>query len=295
MKPSAWNIGAEIWATSPERNGTLLRGPPTGESENGTSRPAPLGVPVVPLVRITSRGARAGFGGATRRRRCDQRLERVAVLAATVEPCPEASVAESEIADQRLELLVVDEQIDALAAGHLLDLRRRESRIHQHDTGAAFGGCKQCLEEAAVVASHDRDAVARLQARRAPRVGNRVYALIELTVGRLPSVIDHRNPIGMPDRRNGHGAAEHPVVGQRAPHLGHAPRRLDSRTSRCGSSSPGSRPRCRNDRRACWPARATHCSAGSTSCTQLIGRAWQVSISRWSTSWSSWCRLSSWS
>src|SRR5436305_1007971 len=49
-KPSAWNIGAHSSVTSRARNGTLLSRLPRMPSERGSSRGAPLGVPVVPLL-----------------------------------------------------------------------------------------------------------------------------------------------------------------------------------------------------------------------------------------------------
>ena len=66
MNPSAWNIGTHSSVTSRALNGTLLSSPPISDSERGSDRGAPLGVPVVPLVRIVIRGHSAGFGGALR-------------------------------------------------------------------------------------------------------------------------------------------------------------------------------------------------------------------------------------
>ena len=51
-KPSAWNIGAGNDVTSPDLNGTCDSTPPIGASDGGVLRLAPLGVPVVPLVRM---------------------------------------------------------------------------------------------------------------------------------------------------------------------------------------------------------------------------------------------------
>jgi hypothetical protein len=51
-KPSAWNIGAGNEVTSPDLNGTCESTPPIGAREGGVLRLAPLGVPVVPLVRM---------------------------------------------------------------------------------------------------------------------------------------------------------------------------------------------------------------------------------------------------
>lgn len=62
-KPSAWNIGAGSDVTSPALNGTCERTPPIGASEGGVLRFAPLGVPVVPLVRMMIFECAPAFGG----------------------------------------------------------------------------------------------------------------------------------------------------------------------------------------------------------------------------------------
>src|SRR6478735_7244958 len=51
-KPSAWNIGAGSDVTSPDLNGTCDSTPPMGASVGGVLLLAPLGVPVVPLVKM---------------------------------------------------------------------------------------------------------------------------------------------------------------------------------------------------------------------------------------------------
>ena len=51
-KPRAWNIGAGSDVTSLALNGTWDSTPPIGASDGGVLRLAPLGVPVVPLVRM---------------------------------------------------------------------------------------------------------------------------------------------------------------------------------------------------------------------------------------------------
>ena len=64
-KPSAWNIGEGSAVTSPALNGTDESTPPRGARLGGVCRVAPLGVPVVPLVRmmiderLVARGAAA--------------------------------------------------------------------------------------------------------------------------------------------------------------------------------------------------------------------------------------------
>ncbi|MBV8997980.1 MAG: AMP-binding protein, partial [Solirubrobacterales bacterium] len=63
MNPSAWNIGTHSSVISCARNGTLLSRPPISDRERGSERGAPLGVPVVPLVRIVIFGHSSGLGG----------------------------------------------------------------------------------------------------------------------------------------------------------------------------------------------------------------------------------------
>ena len=61
-KPQEWNIGAAIIVGSPARSGILENSAAAGSSDSGCLRWAPLGEPVVPLVRITTRPL---FSGAT--------------------------------------------------------------------------------------------------------------------------------------------------------------------------------------------------------------------------------------
>ena len=68
-KPSAWNIGAAMYAGSPARNGTIESTAPSGASELGCSRGAPFGVPVVPLVSITTEALSSGSAAPPDRRR----------------------------------------------------------------------------------------------------------------------------------------------------------------------------------------------------------------------------------
>ena len=59
-KPHEWNIGAAIIVGSPARSGIFENSAAAGSSDSGCLRCAPLGVPVVPLVRITTRPFSAG-------------------------------------------------------------------------------------------------------------------------------------------------------------------------------------------------------------------------------------------
>ena len=63
--------------------------PPISDSERGSERGAPLGVPVVPLVRMVIRGHSSGLGGPPVAGARDQRIERV--VAGLVRPGAEPS------------------------------------------------------------------------------------------------------------------------------------------------------------------------------------------------------------
>ena len=66
LKPHAWNSGAAIIVDSSACSGIFENSAAAGPSELGVGREAPLGVPVVPEVRITalpiSDGATTGSG-----------------------------------------------------------------------------------------------------------------------------------------------------------------------------------------------------------------------------------------
>ncbi len=59
-KPHEWNIGAAIIVVSRACSGIFENSAAAGSSESGWLRAAPLGVPVVPEVRITTRPFSAG-------------------------------------------------------------------------------------------------------------------------------------------------------------------------------------------------------------------------------------------
>src|SRR5262249_42484504 len=126
-----------------------------------------------------SRGARR-LRWLARWRRRDQRIERVVTVLARVQPRTVASMLQLQIGNQGLELLVVDEQIDSLTQGDFTHLRAREARVHEDHAGAASGRSEQRLEEASVVARHDRDAVTRLEPLFDPGRRDRIDAVVEL-------------------------------------------------------------------------------------------------------------------
>ncbi len=59
-KPHEWNIGAAIIVGSPARSGIFENSAAAGSSDSGCLRWAPLGEPVVPLVRMTTRPLLSG-------------------------------------------------------------------------------------------------------------------------------------------------------------------------------------------------------------------------------------------
>ena len=59
-KPHEWNMGAAIMVVSRARRGILEKSAATGSIESGCLRAAPLGVPVVPDVRMTTLPRSAG-------------------------------------------------------------------------------------------------------------------------------------------------------------------------------------------------------------------------------------------
>src|SRR4029079_16512214 len=60
---------------------------------------------------------------------------------------------------QSAELLVVDERLRLLALDHIGQLRPGERGVHIEGTGAELGNRERRLDEATVVAAHDRDAI----------------------------------------------------------------------------------------------------------------------------------------
>ena len=77
---------------------------------------------------------------------------------------------------QPVVLLVVDEQRDALALAHVAQLRPGEVGVQVQDPRAELGGAEGDVEEAAVVAAQDPDAVAVAQTAVAQPARQRVRA-----------------------------------------------------------------------------------------------------------------------
>ena len=163
-KPSEWNSGAPIACVSRGRNGHLAE----------------------QRAELDER-LRLGAGGALRRaRRAGGEDDHARVLArlgrrASCRPVGRDAL-ELLLEDRALDgvLVVADQDLGPLALGDLLDLPRREVRVEQDQPRADLGRAERRVEEAAVVADQDRDAVARADAARAQLVGDGVGALVEL-------------------------------------------------------------------------------------------------------------------
>ena len=171
-KPSAWNIGAGSEVISLALNGTCDSTPPIGASDGGVLRLAPLGVPVVPLVRMMIDECLVTLGA------CSELLR--AIRSAMVSSVLPDGSSLSGLVGQRAQLaelgiglrdgggvlVVVDDDFRALAFGDLFDLRPGELAVQQDDAGAGAGGAVHRGQEPPVVAGQDRDPVAPLDAHR---------------------------------------------------------------------------------------------------------------------------------
>ena len=171
-KPQEWNSGAAIIIVGPERKGILSITAARTSRPSGLVRWAPLGVPVVPEVRITKRGLSGGgvrspvSPSAIRPSSVDLALRRGAVV-----PGDDPLHAGLDAAQQVAELLVVDQRLRPLALHHLGQLRAGEHRVEVERRGAELGRRQGRLEEAAVVAGHDPDPVAGADPRARGRSG----------------------------------------------------------------------------------------------------------------------------
>ena len=149
-----------------------------------------------------------------------------AVLGVLLGPRAKAALAGVHALEHLRVLVVVDQQVGPLALGDLADLRSGERGVEQDDLGAALGGREHRVEEAAVVAGQDGDAVARLQAPLAPGVGQRVGPLVEILVGEIAALVAQSHLVTVSDRSDGHRAGQQaePLEGQQ--HLRHTVRQL---------------------------------------------------------------------
>src|SRR5215217_2339295 len=104
-----------------------------------------------------------------------ERLDaRVAGLLLGLVPGDEAREVDLGVAEQVRELLVVDERLRGLALEHVGQLRLGERRVEEEGVRAELRAGHDRLDEAAVVAAHDRHAVARADPGVRERVRERV-------------------------------------------------------------------------------------------------------------------------
>ncbi len=118
-----------------------------------------------------------------------------------VGPTDDALDAAVDAAEQLRELLVVDEHLGRLAPRHLGQLRTGEHRVEVEGAGAELGGRKRRLDEAAVVAAHDPDAVAVADAHLREGVGEGVGATMHLLEGQRAALVDQRRLVRVVNRR----------------------------------------------------------------------------------------------
>ncbi len=264
-KPSAWNIGAGKDVISPYLNGTWDRMPPIGASDGGVLLLAPLGVPVVPLVKMMIEECFVDLGrglAAAARDEVFQRLVGAArrlVLIGVDAERPQLAQRRIGLGNRLAVLVVVNDQLGALALGHLLDLRPAELAVEQDDARSGAGGAVDGDQEPAVVARQDRHPVATLDPHRQQAIGHLVAGVVELLEGDLAVVVDDRGAVGRAPRveRGNHAElAPAPDVGN---HRGDVLRRLQPEARRPPASCRRSAALPNRVRRTAgfWPLPAT--------------------------------------
>jgi hypothetical protein len=128
---------------------------------------------------------------------------RVGVLGGVVGPGDEALAPLGSLGDELGELLVVDERDRVLALDDVGDLGRREHRVEVQRMGAELRERHRGLDEPAVVAAHDRHAVALLHPRVRERRRERVRAPVDLLEGQRAELVDDGHVVRIPRRRRG--------------------------------------------------------------------------------------------
>ena len=101
-------------------------------------------------------------------------------------------------------------------ADDLADLRAGEVRVEQDHPRAELGGAEGRVEEAAVVAGQDRDAVAGPDAAGAQRVGDAVRAPVELLPADRAALVDDAVAVAVADGGGGEQAADRAVADEGA-------------------------------------------------------------------------------
>ena len=127
----------------------------------------------------------------------EQRLGRTR---AGLTPGDEALAAPAGLLYQLRELLVVDQCHGVFARDHVGDLRAGEVGVEVQRARPQLRAGDRRLDEAAVVAAHDRDAVAFADAGLPQAPGERVGALLSLAEGERSALVDDRRPVGVADR-----------------------------------------------------------------------------------------------
>ena len=165
-------------------------------------RLAPLGVPVVPLVRMMIDECFVAFGrrlAAAARDEVGQRLVGTArrlVLVGVGGQRAQLALRRLGLRDGGGVLVVVDDDLGALALGDLLDLRPGELAVEQDDAGADAGRAVESDQEPPVVARQDRHPVAALDAHRQQAVGDGMGGIVEFFERDLAVVVDDGRAVG---------------------------------------------------------------------------------------------------
>ena len=154
-KPHVWNSGAAMCTVQPWRSG-IRESSEIAASMPASLRGAPFGVPVVPEVRMMIRVWWSGTpGSGVVGLALDQGVEGVVVgVLVGVRQHPGVDV---RLLEHPGELLVVDHDGRVLPLEHVDQLRAGERGVEVDQVGAELGRGDGGLDEAAVVAGHQRD------------------------------------------------------------------------------------------------------------------------------------------
>ena len=210
-KPQEWKSGAamcEIWR--------VFRGSSRQQRHRRLER-----------LRVAARGALGRAGRAAREdddaalalwrhdlagvARPDQLVERRVGAVLGVVPRDEALAPLARLLEEARELLVVDQRAWLLALRDLGELGGGERRVEVERVRPELRDGDRRLDEAAVVAAHDPDAVPLDDAGVGERVGERVRAHVDLGVAERPELVDDHRVVRVArrerDRAGGRAAA----------------------------------------------------------------------------------------
>ena len=197
-KPQEWNSGAAIIVRSPALSGICSSSAATGSSDCGWRRLAPFGLPVVPEVRISALPCSAGGSRSDGVAAGDQVVDR-AVGPVASGSCQAMKRLRPAVAPS-ISSANSSSKITATGSSRSRDvgqLRAGEGGIEEQRVRPELVDRDVGLDPAAVVAAHDRHAVARADALGAQRVGERVRALVDLRERQRPGLVDQREAVGM--------------------------------------------------------------------------------------------------